>query len=126
MKEAPTLWVFAGELGTPRRARALVREWCAKARLSDPVAERLLLAANELVTNAVLHAEGGVVLTLLVESEVVVVEVGDRDPGDLRRPERPPSLATEGRGLLIVDALARSWGVRAAGGGKTVWARIPL
>ena len=115
MTGAPTLWVFAGELETPKRARALVRGWCAEARLLEPVVERLVLAANELVTNAVRHAGGGVVLSLVVESDVVMVEVSDRDAGDLRRPERTPSLATGGRGLLIVEALARSWGVRAAG-----------
>ena len=127
MTGAPTLWVFAGELETPKRARALVRGSCAEARLLEPVVERLVLAANDRSTNAVRHAGGGVVLFLVVESDVVKVEVSsDRDAGDLRRPERTPSLATGGRGLLIVEVLAGSWGVRAAGNGKTVWARIPL
>lgn len=31
-----------------------------------------------------------------------------------------------GRGLIVVDALSRTWGVRERVVGKTVWAEIPL
>ncbi len=34
--------------------------------------------------------------------------------------------ATSGRGLAMVDALSRRWGVGRQGGGKTVWAELAV
>ncbi len=38
---------------------------------------------------------------------------------------QPPSTTREGgRGLLIVSALAKAWGIDPAPGGKVVWAEL--
>jgi anti-sigma regulatory factor (Ser/Thr protein kinase) len=88
-----------------------------------PVAsEDLELVTSELATNALCHGGGGFELTLSRQSSEVLVEVRDRVAA---RPYRrhvgvhSPS----GRGLLIIERLARSWGVRdLPGEGKVVWA----
>ncbi|WP_237550581.1 ATP-binding protein [Streptomyces sp. MspMP-M5] len=84
---------------------------------ADPEVAALL--TSELVTNALLHTDGGAVVTARV-TDRLRVEVRD---GAERRPEpRAPSVdGTSGRGLMLVRALADAWGIRPEGGGKCVW-----
>lgn len=88
-----------------------------------PLIDDLCLVASELATNAVLHARTP--FTVMVEQAPGAVRVVVED-GSPRRPiasESAPATAT-GRGLAIVDALAREWGVRPGSDGKAVWAEI--
>ena len=88
----------------------------------DPMVEPVSLAVSELATNAVLHAGGGLRVTLSRVSEGVRLEVGD---GSARTPQqrRPTELSGTGRGLHLVNMLAADWGVESASGtGKVVWA----
>ncbi len=87
--------------------------------------EDLALVVSELATNAVRYAGGSFDVTIHRDSSSVLVEVGDRsssrpavrDPG----PDSP-----RGRGLIIIDSVARDWGVRDRSEGKVVWVRLPL
>ncbi len=124
-EHAPSVWVFAGEPETPRRVRHRLRAWCDQARLGAPVVDHVLLVACELVTNVVRHCGGGLVVCVTLDDDHILLEVSDGDTEEPRRAEHAPPLATGGRGLVIVEALARSWGVGEAGSGKVVWARIP-
>lgn len=91
------------------------------------------LAASELVTNAIMHSgcQAGDVIgfTLVVMDAFVRVEV--RDPGaSLTGPRlRSEPDEEDGRGLLIVQAIAAAWGVSRYDDrpGCTVWCalRIP-
>ena len=93
---------------TARRAVDAFRPHVPEGRL-----EVLELVVNELVTNALLHA--------CMAGDSISVEVsliGDRirgqvcDPGrGFERPGAPPLDATSGRGLMLVDGLAESWGI---------------
>ncbi len=83
------------------------------------------LLLSELATNAVLHA-GGSGYTVGVEvlpDGSVRLTLADESP-------RPPRLrqygtsATTGRGVALVDELARGWGVEPRPGGKVVWCEI--
>lgn len=59
---------------------------------------------------------------------VLRVEVHDslaRRPGP-RVPEQPGEHGTSGRGLLLVEALADSWGVHARDTGKVVWFELDV
>ncbi|GAA1508512.1 hypothetical protein GCM10009677_46590 [Sphaerisporangium rubeum] len=112
-------WVLDEDLASIPLARRLVRE-----RLKDwgreedgDVAELLL---TELLTNALRHAGGAPVVTLIADGAVLRCEVRDSGPG------RPRMHAAEtydesGRGMQLVDLLARRWGVTGHTTGKTVW-----
>lgn len=88
------------------------------------LAEDVRLAVSELATNAVLHARTGFTVTLGRVDELIVLEVSDDSEVGLTLRESP-SLDTNGRGIVIVQALSRDWGVNEnEGGGKSVWANF--
>jgi anti-sigma regulatory factor (Ser/Thr protein kinase) len=93
--------------------------------VEESAAEAQLLV-SELATNAVMHAHTPIRLSVLRAGGGVRVEVRDDDPA---MPEvadhMPPELATGGRGMLLVDLLARQWGVNGNEKGKTVWFELP-
>ncbi|MFJ8311540.1 MULTISPECIES: SpoIIE family protein phosphatase [unclassified Streptomyces] len=98
--------------------RAAVRAWGARER-SDEVE----LAADELITNALMHTDGGAIVTVRVLSgpeRRLRVEVEDRSSALPRRREAGDS-GVSGRGLMLVDRLADVWGVEPRGSGKCVW-----
>lgn len=84
------------------------------------------LLATELVTNALQHSGGGAVLTATLSPGPeyrLRIEVQDslaRRPRP-RPPEAPGEYGTSGRGLLLVQALADSWGAQVRDSGKVVW-----
>lgn len=119
--------VLSADLHAPARARAWAQARVAS--MTDHRTDDALLVVSELVTNAVRHAGSDVVLNILVRPDRVRVEVSDAgDDLPATSPGRPDSSRPDGRGLVIVTALASNWGVRSAPDrpGKTVWADIPL
>ncbi|MFF7332597.1 ATP-binding protein [Streptomyces sp. NPDC008150] len=99
-------------------ARAVLGEW----GVPQPYDE-LLLCVSELATNAVLHgvpAGRRFRLGLALRGDGVLrVEVADSGGGEPRLRVAPE--AEGGRGLLLVAALADTWGVEPRHPGKTVW-----
>ncbi|MEV5242068.1 SpoIIE family protein phosphatase [Streptomyces cinnamoneus] len=98
--------------------RAAVRAWGARER-----SDEIELAADELVTNALLHTDGAAVVTIRMlpgPERRVRVEVEDQSSALPRRRE-PGESQVSGRGLLLIDQLADVWGVEPRGGGKSVW-----
>ena len=85
----------------------------------------LVMAANELATNAVLHARTEFTVRVLIDAYRVRVEVSD---GNTRMPQPclTPADATSGRGLAIVDGSGLQWGAERHARGKTVWVQAPL
>ena len=83
-------------------------------------AEALVMAANELATNAVLHARTEFTVRVVVDAAVVRVEVADGN-SRLPQPCLAPADATSGRGLAIIDGSGLDWGIDRHAGGKTVW-----
>jgi anti-sigma regulatory factor (Ser/Thr protein kinase) len=92
-------------------------------RVRDAVA----LMLGELVANAVLHggagANGGVRIDVTVNHHVTTFSVHDPGTGFIPAPPERPS-PSAGLGLVIVDRLARRWGVVADGGGTRVWFEV--
>lgn len=86
-------------------------------------ADDLELVVSELVSNAIVHAQGDLRLSLHFDTDALTVEVTDHS-SDLPVPSRPGDSDQRGRGLLIVSKVAREWGVRLGPHGKTVWARL--
>ena len=83
------------------------------------------MSASELVTNVVLHTEGGGEMrTWDPKPDVPLrLEIEDTSPG---APTVMPDQAERitGRGLRILNALADSWGTFATKAGKVVWAEF--
>ncbi|QGV77417.1 SpoIIE family protein phosphatase [Streptomyces ficellus] len=103
--------------------RAAVRTWGAGER-----SDEIELAADELITNALLHTDGGAIVTLRVPAgsgRRLRVEVEDRSSALPRRREAGLS-GVSGRGLLLVDRLADGWGVESRGTGKCVWCEFTI
>ena len=112
-----------GSVAEARRwVEAICRGW---APGSQPAA--LLLVTSELVTNAITHGEGVVVIDLAYEKGRVRIEVTDQGDAPVIRTSTDDPDLTHGRGLQIVDALSRRWGTfRLLGSGNTVWADVRI
>ncbi|MFF8602495.1 SpoIIE family protein phosphatase [Streptomyces sp. NPDC015232] len=98
--------------------RAAVRAWGAGGR-----SDEIELVADELMTNALMHTDGGAVVTLRMlagPEHRLRVEVEDRSSALPRRREAGDA-GVSGRGLLLVERLSDRWGVEPRGGGKCVW-----
>jgi anti-sigma regulatory factor (Ser/Thr protein kinase) len=78
------------------------------------------LLVSELVTNAVLHAGTAITLEVRKTGDGVRVGVIDASRRGLRQRDYS-EVATTGRGLTLVEALASSWGAEPSASGKTVW-----
>lgn len=84
----------------------------------------VVLLANELVTNAILHTEADFDVVVDIAERRVRVEVRDRsDRAPTPRASAPDSVA--GRGLALIEALAADWGVEEIpDDGKAVWFEV--
>jgi anti-sigma regulatory factor (Ser/Thr protein kinase) len=93
--------------------------------LDDETAGTLELLTSELVTNAILHARTPLVLGVARSGDRIVVCVEDRD---LVRPEQQPYSddRIDGRGIVILEALADRWGIATHERGKAVWFTMRL
>ncbi|TDQ55081.1 SpoIIE family protein phosphatase [Actinorugispora endophytica] len=107
--------------------RDTLREWDVKHGFDD-----IILLVSELVTNAVIHAETTLELTVRRLPDGVEVVVADRVPravpkaGSLRVDTSPSLENTRngGLGLALAGAIADSWGVSYSKEDKAVWFRI--
>ena len=115
----------------PAAARLHVRDvlqyW--QLALPDPdVIDRAELLADELVTNAVVHARTPLRLRLELYGDVLHIAVHDAIPRLLRLvPDDSPDDPDDEGGLRLVERLATSCGVyRRPDGGKVVWCTLRL
>ncbi|QWA25778.1 SpoIIE family protein phosphatase [Streptomyces osmaniensis] len=83
------------------------------------------LLVSEILTNAVQHAEGPLVLHLRRTTTELAIEISDLSP-HLPQPRLAAQDDESGRGLILVDAVADSWGVRPDERGKTTWFTLRL
>jgi anti-sigma regulatory factor (Ser/Thr protein kinase) len=107
---------------TPAATRTFVRA-ALQTWAMDGVGEVVELLATELVSNVVSHV--GSSMTVRVSRRAGSVRVEVDDASDQLPVMRDPSPTDRGgRGLLIIDRLARSWGAERRDGGKTVWFEV--
>ena len=111
----------------PAESRAWLRATAGAWGLSATLAEDALVVLAELVTNAVVHVRtGDIVVHLCYRAGLLRVTVRDSGPATRLHAGLPRADAHRGRGLLVVNAMSRRWGVTpVVGGGKGVWAVLP-
>jgi hypothetical protein len=90
---------------------------------AQELVDRVVLVGSELVTNAVVHGSGAPTLRLSAFPEGARIEVYDDAPALPAQPARDDTLPS-GRGMLIVERSASSWGTEPEGTGKWVWAEF--
>jgi anti-anti-sigma regulatory factor/anti-sigma regulatory factor (Ser/Thr protein kinase) len=105
-------------------SRRMVTDACRMWDIAHLVADAEVVV-TELVSNAVLHAGTTLDLSVTYTGRNLHVAVRDRavEPARL---VGPMSVAEAGgRGLIIVEALAASWGCTPVRDGKVTWATLP-
>jgi two-component sensor histidine kinase len=112
---------FARTPTAPADARRMVAS-----RFGDELApetlDDVLLVVSELMTNAVLHGEGGVQLRLAVAKDCVMGQVTDDGGRFDGRPRKLDPARAGGHGLRIVGCVADRWGI--ADDAADVWFHI--
>ncbi|MFF2768365.1 SpoIIE family protein phosphatase [Streptomyces bacillaris] len=111
-------WYLEPEDAAPGRARRLARRALSRWGLEE-LSDEVELLVSEVVTNAVRYAERPVTLRLL-RTDILRCEVGDDSP-QLPRQRRARETDEGGRGLFLVNRLARRWGATRLSTGKVVW-----
>lgn len=122
MNPAPLVWSLPADPSAVPLARRKLRDHLDGA--SESQRDRILLAASELVTNAVLHGEGPVTLRAWLDGARKRVEVSETGAGSPSPRREHPVDSEGGRGLHIVEVMASRWGVTPAQPGKTVWFEV--
>ncbi|MQA94311.1 MAG: ATP-binding protein [Streptosporangiales bacterium] len=94
----------------------------------EPVADDAALVVSELISNALRHARplpsGEIEVTWTLADGAVEVAVRDGGSSTEPRLSRPSLSSLGGRGLGIVQHLAKRWGVRYDNDATTVWAVV--
>ncbi|MET9601553.1 SpoIIE family protein phosphatase [Streptomyces sp. NPDC006459] len=116
-------WFLDPEETAPGRARRFARRALTRWGLEE-LSDSLELLVSEVVTNAVRYAERPVTLRLL-RTDVLRCEVGDDSP-QLPRQRRARDTDEGGRGLFLVNRVARRWGATRLSSGKVVWFELSL
>ncbi|WP_176955207.1 ATP-binding protein [Sinosporangium album] len=121
---------LAGEVASVPLARRRVGTFLAP-RVHRRVWEDTLLLVSEVLTNAVLHSDSGLMpygtITLVVVHRHGVIHVNVTDDGTDAREPRVGEVGADsdnGRGMLLVDRIADRWGTHPCGHGRVVWFEI--
>ena len=110
---------FPAEPASAGRARRFV-DATLRAWECNGIVDVASLLVSELVANSVLHAGTPMAVVVSRTARRLRIEVQDGDAGQPAR-KHYSSMATTGRGLMLVERLAAEWGVRPLPAGKGVW-----
>ncbi|MFD4860049.1 ATP-binding protein [Streptomyces atratus] len=112
-------------LASASAARRYVRTTARSWGLPPDAVDALELITGELAANALEHSTSrSITVVLSRTARTAAVGVIDEGQGSATAADAPPPDQEDGRGLLIVDALATGWGQRHACGGLLVWAEV--
>ncbi|MFJ6298769.1 SpoIIE family protein phosphatase [Streptomyces griseoviridis] len=102
-----------------QQVRELLHDWPSADQIDSAV-----LLLSETLTNVLVHTDADALLLAEVHGEpggrrlrVEVTDTGD----DLPHRRHPGELASSGRGLVLIELLADTWGVDPRGEGKSIW-----
>lgn len=91
----------------------------------DESGEQLVMAFDELASNALRHGESPVVATVVAGSRGWLLDVSDRAPESMPAPAVGRDPAQGGMGLHLVARLSLAHGWYVDAGTKHVWACLP-
>jgi anti-sigma regulatory factor (Ser/Thr protein kinase) len=112
----------AGERAAVGEARRFLRRTLAEWDVHGELVDTATLCLSELVTNAVIHAEGGCLVRIELHDDVLTVTVRDAGlSGRAAVSALADPLQVHGRGLQMVEALASRWGYDLDTHGAVVW-----
>jgi anti-sigma regulatory factor (Ser/Thr protein kinase) len=119
--DRPRRRIFPGEPTQAGHARRFVQQ----ALATHGAATDAALLTSELATNAIQHTatgQGGT-FEVIVCQRPATIRIAVLDGGSLAIPTatHDQRLHTSGRGLSLVDALARQWGQQGNQHGRAVW-----
>jgi len=124
------LRVLAGTASSAAAARKLTRDLLGP---GHPALDTAMLLISELVTNSVTHSRSGLpggTVTVVVSTGSAGVLIQVRDDGGLTEPRCSRDAADgadraeHGYGLLLVAALATTWGTSTTREGRLTWCRV--
>lgn len=102
-----------------QQLKELLHDWPSEDQVDSAV-----LLLSEMLTNVLVHTDADALLLAEVRGErgarrmhVKVTDTSD----DLPHVRRPGELASSGRGLVLIELLADTWGVDPQGEGKSIW-----
>ena len=136
MTGRPVIRVLPGVPESAAAARQVARQLLGD---GHPAADTAMLLVSELVTNSVLHSKSGgpggtVTVAICVGATSVLIQV--RDDGGSSEPRLPTGQANviadaaasaeHGYGLLLVDALAETWGTISTNASRVTWCRLAV
>ncbi len=105
--------------GVRHELRELLHDWADPEQVDSAV-----LMVSEMVTNVLVHTDGDALMVAEAAGErssrKLRVDVSDASD-ELPHRRRPGEMASSGRGLLLMEILADSWGVDPRGEGKCIW-----
>ncbi|MFE6841934.1 SpoIIE family protein phosphatase [Streptomyces sp. NPDC057686] len=105
--------------GARRQIRELLHDWADEEQVDSAV-----LMVSEMVTNVLMHTDGDALLVAEAVGELgtrrLRIEVADASD-ELPHKRHPGEMASSGRGVLLMEMLADSWGVDPRGEGKSIW-----
>nr|WP_261557331.1 ATP-binding protein [Frankia tisae] len=107
------------------QARRVLREGMRLVQLPEDVRGTAELLVSELVTNAVKYGQPPLWLLIEMRPGLIHASVSDTSTVLPQRRTAAPD-AEGGRGLLVLDALAGSWGTVIAESGKYLWFDLPV
>lgn len=108
-------------VGAARQARELVALACVRWGLPELV-EPGAIAVTEMVNNVVAHARTPMTVRVAPGDRSLRLAVRDHSSRTPRFAGLAPLTSTGGRGLLLIDTVARRWGCSQLPDGKMVWA----
>jgi len=111
--------------GARQQLRELLHDWTSEDQVDSAV-----LLVSEMLTNVLVHTDADALLVAEVTSDprdsdgpgsrrlhLKVTDASD----DLPHKRHPGELASSGRGLVLMELLADTWGVDPRGEGKSIW-----
>jgi anti-anti-sigma regulatory factor len=111
--------------GSPASARRFVTDTLDAWDVADS-ADDACLIVSELVENAILHGHSSARLRLELRRGLLTIAVRDTSALPPARLE-PGAAPSGGRGVYLVDAMAKTWGTAPTwDGGKVVWAVLAV